>query len=161
MNVALSLKQITPQNIGLLESKTNIVMEQGKFTKINFLDDCFTMNGLYILFPITSYTVEFTNNRKNMKFQSNSLQNSTHAKDLIKLEGRILDFYISNKQKDYKKSYLLKKQIESGFMKIYRENNSSLFQSNFVYILKISGIWESHGEIGITYKLFESNSISS
>tara|TARA_B100001093_G_C26569075_1_gene902136 strand:+ start:185 stop:670 length:486 start_codon:yes stop_codon:yes gene_type:complete len=161
MNVALSLNQINSQNIGLLESKTNIVMEQGKFTKINFLDDSFTMNGLYILFPISSYTVDCTNNRKNMKFQSNSLPNSSHAKDLIKLESRILDFYISNKQKEYKKSFLLKKQIESGFMKIYRENNSYLFQSHFVYILKISGIWESDGEIGITYKLFESNSISS
>ena len=42
---------------------------------------------------------------------------------------------------------------------IYKENSHVTIDTNIVYILKISGIWESNGEIGITYKLFESNSI--
>ena len=76
------------------------------------------------------------------------------------LECRLLDFYMSNKQKEFRKNLLLKKQIESGFMKIYKEHSTNSVPSN-IYILKISGIWESSGEIGITYKLFESNSIFS
>ena len=159
MNIALSINQITSQNIGLLESKTNIVMEQGKFTKINFLEESFTMNGLYIIFPIPNYTIDCLHNRKNMKFHYNISQNIGYAKELMLLESRLLDFYISNKQKDFHKNLLLKKQIESGFMKIYKENSHVSVDSTIVYILKISGIWESNGEIGITYKLFESNSI--
>lgn len=160
MNIALSINQINSQNIGLLDSKTNIVMEHGKFTKINFLEESFTMNGLYIIFPIPNYSVESLHNRKNMKFHYNVSQNIGYAKELMLLECRLLDFYISNKQKDFRKNLLLKKQIESGFMKIYKEHNNSV-DSPTIHILKISGIWESSGEIGITYKLFESNSIFS
>ena len=94
-----------------------------------------------------------------MKFHYNISQNIGYAKELMLLESRLLDFYISNKQKDFHKNLLLKKQIESGFMKIYKENSHVNVDSTIVYILKISGIWESNGEIGITYKLFESSSI--
>ena len=97
--------------------------------------------------------------KKAIKFQFQHINNHVPLHDLIKLEQKILDFYSSNKCKDYKKSLLLKKQLESGFMKVYRENNIPLPNHHVKYLLKISGIWETNNEIGITYKLFECNSI--
>jgi|UniRef100_A0A6C0IMS7 hypothetical protein len=158
MNIVLSLNQISSLNIGLLESKTNIIMSNGQFTKINFVDANFTMNGLYINFPLSSYTTEVVQHRKNMKFVYSSSANIQSSNDLALLEQRLLDFYSNNKQRDYRKKLLLKQQIESGFMKIYKETHSHL-DSGSMYIIKISGIWESNGEIGITYKLYEAGTV--
>ena len=103
MNIALHINQLSSNNIGLLDSKSNIVMDGGKFTKINFIDPYFTMNGIFIVFPINHFVIETQNNKKNMKFQWYSTQNQNAAKELMLLENRLLDFYISNKQKDFKK----------------------------------------------------------
>ena len=160
MNIALHINQLSSNNIGLLDSKSNIVMDGGKFTKINFIDSYFTMNGIFIVFPINHFVIETQNNKKNMKFQWYSTQNQDAAKELMLLENRLLDFYISNKQKDFKKKLLLKQQIETGYMKIYKENHTR-YNTASIYVLKISGIWENRDEIGITYKLFETSSLFS
>lgn len=160
MNIALNINQLSSNNISILDSKNNIVMDGGKFTKINFIDPYFTMNGIFIVFPISNFVIETQNNKKNMKFQWYSTQNQNAAKDLMMLENRLLDFYNFNKQKNFKKRLLLKQQIETGYMKIYKENHTH-YNTASVYVLKISGIWEDRDEIGITYKLFETNSLFS
>ena len=159
MNIAVNTNQISTQNLYLLDSKNNIIMNNGKFTKINYVHDFFTMNGIYILFPIHNFVFEQHETKKAIKFQFQHINNHVPLHDLIKLEQKILDFYSSNKCKDYKKSLLLKKKLESGLMKVYRENNIPLPNHHVKYLLKISGIWETNNEIGITYKLFECNSI--
>jgi hypothetical protein len=49
----------------------------------------------------------------------------------------------------------LSKQLYSGMIKIYnmfRENRES---KNTQYVIKISGIWETNNDIGITYKIYQ------
>ena len=159
MNIAVNSYQISSQNLYLLESKTNIIMNTGKFTKINYINESFTMNGIYIVFPIHNFIIEQFENKKAIKFQFQHISNIAPLNDLIKLEQKILDYYSSNKCREYKKSLILKKQLESGFMKVYRETNMPLSNTNIKYLLKISGIWECNSEIGITYKLFECSSL--
>ena len=48
-----------------------------------------------------------------------------------------------------KKNYLLKQQLESGAIKIFTDNYTNIKQH---IILKISGIWESDHDYGITHK---------
>ena len=50
-----------------------------------------------------------------------------------------------------KKNYILNSSLVNGIIKIYKKESKSL---NNV-ILKISGIWETEKEIGITYKFIE------
>ena len=75
------------------------------------------------------------------------------------LEQKLLDFYSIIKGKSLKKNSLLTKQLYSGHMKVIIEN-VSLYSGLKQLILKISGIWETDNEIGITYKLFEGESIN-
>jgi hypothetical protein len=51
MNISIDLPKILLPNIYFPYKKTNIMME-GNFTKIIYSNEYFTMNGLYILFPI-------------------------------------------------------------------------------------------------------------
>ena len=56
MNISIDLPKVTLPNVYFLDKKTNIIMD-GNFTKILYSNDCFTMNGLYILFPIESFNI--------------------------------------------------------------------------------------------------------
>jgi hypothetical protein len=47
-------------------------------------------------------------------------------------------------------------------MKIYKEYNLTCELNNFKqikHIIKISGIWQTNNEIGLTYKLYESTEL--
>ena len=60
---------------------------------------------------------------------------------------------------DKKNNFILTKQLYSGNLKLYKEFNDSKITNNekkISFIIKISGIWESNEEIGITYKIMES-----
>ena len=50
---------------------------------------------------------------------------------------------------------VLKKQLQSGFFKLYKEQNNDKKSVTVKHVLKISGIWETKNEIGITFKLLE------
>lgn len=158
MNIALHINQISSQNLFLLDTKNNVIMENGKFTKLNYGTDYFTMNGLYLIFKMQHFFIENNNNKKNLKFDPNHANNISFVQELTKLELKILDFYSANKCKSFKQNLLLKKQLSTGFMKVYKERLTTNFNAS-CYVLKISGIWESSNEIGITYKLFETNSL--
>jgi hypothetical protein len=48
--------------------------------------------------------------------------------------------------------------MHTGTMKLYKDYNSSDDKKkNVQYIVKISGVWETYDEIGLTYKLLEVN----
>lgn len=158
MNVNINTTQFITHNVSWLDTKTNIIME-GNFTKICYITPEVTMNGLYIKFPIDVSTLEIMDDRTQMKFNPYSNTNINIVKEFARIEYKLLDNYIQTKQKSLKKIILLSKQLYSGFMKIYKENNQKFKPNNNSFYVKISGIWETCDECGLTYKLFGGNSI--
>jgi|TARA_Y100000389_G_C17467410_1_gene526913 hypothetical protein len=147
MNVALKLNNINSYNICFLEPKKNIIMD-GSFTKINFLNEYFTMNGIYIIFLVNNYSFSNNENKNYLKF--NYTQNKIFI-EYSQLENNLLDYYKNVKNVNKKKSCLLTKQLNNGSIKLYKENTKF---NDIHFILKISGVWENTNEIGLTYKLF-------
>lgn len=157
MNFAINLNNFGLENISFLDSKKNIIME-GLFTKLNFLTEWFTMNGLYFNFPIEIKNISL--GEKNIvKFDAYTKQNISIIQYFSSIEQKLLYFYSIVKGKSLQKNNLLTKQLYSGHMKVIIEN-VSLYSGSKLLILKISGIWETDNEIGITYKLFEGESIN-
>ena len=74
------------------------------------------------------------------------------------MEQQILDYYIQYQQRTFKKCNLLNKQLFNGFIKI--NSSSKHFERSKKLIIKISGIWETKTEIGITYKIFDANKMN-
>ena len=62
-----------------------------------------------------------------------------------------LKLYKSNNNVNKTSVYTLKNHLTQGYLKVFTKKDTR----NKKYILKISGIWETHSEIGITYKLLE------
>lgn len=148
MNLSLNLNDIKKYNVCFLEPKKNVIMD-GFFTKINFLNELLTMNGIYIHIPIKHYTFDNHDTKHYIKF--NYIKDN-NLSDFLIFESNILDYYNEFHNCKKTKNLLLSKQLQNGYMKYYN-NNINLNNSGIYFTLKISGIWENEYNIGLTYKL--------
>ena len=154
-----STKKISMNNVFILDAKRNMIME-GHFSKIIYSNELFTMTGLYILCPIEITNAEANGVKKQIKFNPFTQDNIQIIQDFSKLETRILEYYKQTKQNNRKIINSLAKQLYSGYMKVYKDYNQIFHtnnQNSKVLLLKISGIWETVDNIGLTYKIYEVN----
>jgi hypothetical protein len=162
MIVTLDLSKFTLSNMYFLETKKNIIMD-GNFTKLIFSNEFFVMNGIYLLFPIDHNGCEKIMNKTQIRFNPFQQYNQTLINDFSKLEKSILEYYKQCRMCNCKIVPLLQKQMLIGFMKTNKEYKNQFLinenNKNTQYVLKISGIWETQDEIGLTYKLFEVNNL--
>lgn len=199
MNIAFSIQEISVDNsVRFLEKRNNTIME-GNFTKLVYSDDCITVNGLYIHFPVhiattpnsfhspsvpscpirgtdtrvippppgLLYPVHGISNQKPnhpnkliITFQPNHPYNSPILQQLILFERALLDYYKEYMGLSKTPVYSLQNQLLTGSMKFYRDSTMRTISvasspENVHYIIKISGVWETHETIGITYKTLE------
>ena len=133
----------------------------GNFTKITYSNELFTMNGIYILFPAEVSSVEKITNKKQIRLNPTTSTNSALIQELSKFENRLLEYYRQSRNCDRKFSNLIFKQLQCGCIKVYKDfgddNDNPCSIDSMQYVIKISGVWESQDEIGLTYKLFEAN----
>lgn len=154
-----SPKKISICNIFILDAKRNMIMD-GYFSKLIYSNELFTMTGLYILCPIDISTVENNGSKKQIKFNPYTQSNMQIIQDFSKLETRILEYYKQTKQNNRKIVNTLTRQLYSGYMKIYKDYNQNVQKTNEptnLFLLKISGIWETCDSVGLTYKVYEVN----
>lgn len=157
MNIIFDSLQIDIKNIGFSETKKNIIID-GNFTKIIYSDVYVTLNGIYIIAPILYNPIDKILNKNIISFNINHPNNVNFLKKIYNLETKIVDYYSYEYGVTGKKNiYCLHNQLTSGKIKLYKElnNNNINYNGDFNIVLKISGIWETENEIGITYKFLE------
>jgi hypothetical protein len=161
MNLVLEKEQFKLGNTHFLDTKRNVIID-GNFTKILYSNDSFIMNGIYILFNIDEYITEKISNKCLIKFNPYSKNNFPIIQEFANLEFKIIEHYKQmNGINNRKISNLLSKQLYNGIMKIYKEHYNkqvSEEHTNSIQmqcVIKISGIWETKDEIGITFKIFQ------
>ncbi len=148
MNVTLDINQIDLKNIYFLDSKKNIIVN-GKFTRLMYTDSCFSMNGLYVNFPIfTPYTNQYSfvdnlsalnSDSKNLiSFNINNPHNINIVKCISELEYRLLEYYrqeFASIDKDiiHKKiTNNLSNQLYVGNIKLYKEKKTNIYYGNCI-----------------------------
>lgn len=153
MNLVLDYSQFYIGNVHFLDTKKNIIID-GIFTKMVYLDDIVSLNAIYIVFPCKCY-IDRTINRNNVMFSLNTHENQ----EIIELEKSILNNYMKYYQISKKMNTSLASQITNGRTRLYKEghDNTQLHENedNIQIVLKISGVWETNDEIGITHKFVE------
>jgi hypothetical protein len=146
MNILLNINDFNIENVFILESKENMIIN-GVFNKILYSTSFFTMNGIYLFFPVIDYNIKYNNGKNILNF--NIIKNMDLISNFSKLEKDLLNFYIKSKKINNKKIInTFEKQLNNGNIKFYK-----YFCSKKEFYLKISGIWETYNDIGITYKL--------
>lgn len=130
MNLVLDYNKYNVNNVFFYEPVKNTVMDDSKFIRIIYSDALIILNGLYL--KINKTDKKKTDNIDKL------------LKNIELLEKNVLNKYNSNKVKITK--------IKDHLQYLIKKN-----ENLDIFILKISGIWETEQMIGITFK-FISNS---
>lgn len=142
MNLVLECDTFDKKNIFFHEPVKNTVMTDSNFIRIIYSNKDIVLNGIYIKLDINKSFLQ--------KKYSFSKLHTNDSNDIVfgfieNLERRILEKYKSDNNKVYK----MKDQISYLINKINNCNNDRVI---FSYILKISGLWETQTDVGITHK---------
>lgn len=141
MNIIYHLNDYKKDNIFLLDTKKNMLME-GKFTKVLYSNILSTI-GIYFSINVSGYYI------------NNSLFKIDKINDLdilYKIEQDMLEFYKARFNVSKPFNCTLRDTLKSNMMKLYK---TSEYGENI--ILKISGIWENETHVGITFKFSKVN----
>jgi len=146
MSLLLQLNQYNIQDVVFLEPTRNKIIQHSNFIKILYSNTLFTMNGIYIYFPLPFHNIQPIQQNK-WKYYFNYNQNKTLIKRIQKIESNLLHKVQSTKTP----RYICYEQLRSGnFVTNNRVNNPH-------FILKISGIWETEYTYGLSFKFLNIN----
>lgn len=155
MNLILLLNQFGIDNIYFSDSIKNTVIENSNFIRIYYSTSLFTLNGVLLLIPFLKVKIESHFNKFKYTFDINSNQNVIDI--LSQIEMNILSkINISKIPKSN-----ITNQLKCGFIKLFTVNQENHSQQNGsdtqidYFYLKISGIWETTQEYGLTFKFIE------
>ena len=146
MNLVKKIEQYNNDFLFFCEPIKNNVMNEGNFIRILYSSDIMILNGIYLLINLTDITCEKYYNKYKCNF------NISNHKEIIEslriIEEEILKRYKTDKIHSHK----IFEQLKSGHIKLFNDVGN-LTSSSF--ILKISGIWETQTNYGLTYKFIK------
>jgi hypothetical protein len=143
MNLVLRSEQYNVDNVYFCDMIKNNIIINGNFIRILYSTSKFTMNGIYILLNFENFYIEKYYNKYKYTFD-------------IKVNSELINF-VRNVEIDILTKlnicdkcpvYKIYDQLKIGGIKIITDK----IEFNENIILKISGIWETDTEYGITYK---------
>ena len=146
MNLVKSFEQYNDKNVFFCEPIKNNIMSDGNFIRILYSTQNFILNGIYLLVNLHDITCEKFYNKYKCNF--NILNHKDIIDNLKKIEEELLKKYKTSKIASYK----IYEQMKTGFIKIFTNVGN---RSQCSFILKISGIWETQYNYGLTYKFLK------
>lgn len=148
MNLVKTINQYDDKSLFFCEPIKNNIMNDGNYIRILYSTDNMVLNGIYLLVELYDITCEKFYNKYKCSF---NIVNHTDIINKLKIiEEEILKKYKTNKIPSYK----IYEQIKCGYIKIFADISNKQYSS---FILKISGIWETQQNYGLTYKFIKIN----
>ncbi len=147
MNVVLTIDQFNKSHVYYGEPIQNIVMDNSKFIKITYSTENVMCSGIYLSLPIKYSKHE--QYYKKVRFTYDIAINNNWLAKIYDIETDILNKYTSVK----KPRKILYETLSNGSIKIFSNDEKPLVNNSNTFILKLSGIWETDIEYGVTYKL--------
>ena len=147
MNISLNKEDFSIDNVYFNEPIRNSIIENSSFIRVIYSNELMAINGIYIKIDFDNVTK--TNDFSKQKINININDNLKIINYIKSIETKILEkINIECKKKIYK----INEQLMTGYIKCIIDNK---YENSF--ILKISGIWESENDYGLTFKFIEIN----
>ena len=108
---------------------------------------------MYLYIPLLVSEKKNNENVHSRYMNMSNKQNLSIIHDLKTIEKLLLQNYKQYNNINKHFEFVLSKQLSSGQIRVYHENNHKQKINN--YVIKISGIWETSNKIGLTYKILE------
>ena len=149
MNIVKELNQFNKDCVYFCDPIKNNIMTDGLFIRILYSTDFFVMNGIYLSIFFQNITVEKYYNKYRCNFDYHI------HKDLIDKIRHIEETILQKVNiKGKTPLYKIYEQICNGNIKVFLENIENITN---LFSLKISGIWETDTNYGVTYKFTNIN----
>ena len=149
MNIVKRIDQYDDNNVFFCDPIKNIVINDSYFIRILYSTPHFTLNGIYFLINLQNITCEKYYSKYKCTFNVSLHKNIIDNIKLIE-ENILKKYVIKNKIAQFK----IYEQFKNGNIKIFNDIESKI---NTSFILKISGIWETQTNYGLTYKFIKIN----
>ena len=149
MNIVKKIDQYDENNIYFCEPIKNNIMNEGNFIRIIYSTNQLVLNGIYLLILLKEVTCEKYYNKYKCNFNVNIHNDIIENLKIIE-ENILKKIEIKNKTPQFK----IFEQMKNGNIKLFHE---IVMRSNCSFILKISGIWETETNYGLTYKFIKTN----
>ena len=151
MNLTIAMNQYNKDYVILSDKIKNNIMNNGDFFRIYFSNELVTSNGIFINFNLENIIIEKYFNKIKCNFVETPI-NINIINEIKKLERNLLDKF------DYiniKPVYRVDEQLSNQYIKLFDDKNFTLGKYvNLKFLLKISGIWSSNNDYGLTFRFF-------
>ena len=155
MNIIIQPETLNPGNIYFHNAVNNTVMEDSTFIRIGYSNiDCI-LNGVYLDISLNINRVDKYFHK--YKYMFDYIENMEYIDLLVNIEKMILH---NINIPDVCPVYKLKDQFLHNSIRVFENIDSpsrSLIPGNYKFTLKISGIWVTDSEYGLTFKFFSQN----
>lgn len=152
--ISENINCINKQSIIVCDPIKNSVLQYSNFYKIIYSNDKISLNGLFVYFELKNVNI------LSEKIVFDIETNKEIIDKLSNLEEHILNILKFNKNKNKK----ITEFINNGYIKYcyndisdnfynYKNIEKNIEKNIAKLILKISGIWESGDNIGLTFKI--------
>jgi len=149
MNIVTTIHQYNSSNLFFSDPIKNNVINDGNFIRIIYSAKNIILNGVYLLITLNDITCDKYYNKYKCSFDV-LLHKDIIDKIKIIEETILKKIEITDKMPQFK----IYEQLKNGNIKIFSEIKGEDTQ----FILKISGIWETHYNYGLTYKFINAKS---
>lgn len=150
MNIVKTLDQYDENCIYFCDPIKNNVMNEGNFIRILYSTPTFVLNGVYLLIRLNDIIVEKYYNKYKCIFNVNNHKDVIESVKIIE-DNLLKKINVKNKFAQNK----IYDQLKNGNIKIFSDVNPKTYMNTF--LLKISGIWETDTQYGVTYKFSKIN----
>lgn len=149
MNIILDINTLDKNNIFFNNPIKNTVLDNNnsEFIKIIYSNSDIIINGIYLKLNLIYNNVIENGNKFIYVF--NIEKNKEAINKINFLENEILLKY----NKNFNRILLLKELFAKGAIRIYSDYKIK----NKMLFLKISGLWKTNNDIGLTYKIYDIN----
>jgi hypothetical protein len=145
MNITVPIQEVHCNEIHFQTTRKNNIIQGGLFTKLMYSNDVISIQGIHVSFPIIPDARTF--------FTAAVYAMIQH---ICQLEMAILYKYASTKGCGHKKKQLnltLTQLQNIILVKCLGRAVDEKLSTNAYIMLKISGVWETNDEVGITYTM--------
>ena len=156
MNIVIQPFTVNPSNIHFHDAVNNTVMDDSTFIRLGYSNCDLTLNGVYLDVPLVVNRIDKYFHKYKYIFDYSN--NMDIIDSLVKIENMILNNLHIN---TIRKTCKLKEQLLHNSIRVFENIDStpkSLVPGKYNFTLKISGIWVTQRECGLTFKFFSQNS---
>lgn len=144
MNIVKQIDQYDKDCVFLCEPIKNNIMAEGNFIRIIYSTHNVVLNGIYLLIMLNDVTCEKYYSKYRCNFNVALHRNIIDNVKIIE-EDLLKKYEINNKIPQHK----IYEQLQNGNLKTFNDIGT---KQSYSFILKISGIWETQYNYGLTYK---------